>query len=102
MSRPAFGPGDFVTTVTGYPVLYEVLSLETDGLVRVRGVNWAPGYTAKPLKLLATGLKNFAYFEVKRLNVTMPIARIRIQLPTSCPERALFRLVALGLMPSGP
>ena len=30
------------------------------------------------------------------------IARIRIQLPTSCPERALFRAVALGLMPSGP
>jgi hypothetical protein len=25
------------------------------------------------------------------------IARIRIQLPTSCPERALFRVVALGL-----
>jgi hypothetical protein len=44
--RPAFGPGDFVTTVAGYPVLYEVLSLESDGLVRVRGVNWAPGYTA--------------------------------------------------------
>jgi hypothetical protein len=30
------------------------------------------------------------------------VARIRIQLPTSCPERALFRAVALGLMPSGP
>jgi hypothetical protein len=30
------------------------------------------------------------------------IARIRVQLPTSCPERALFRTVALGLMPSGP
>jgi hypothetical protein len=30
------------------------------------------------------------------------IARIRIQLPTSCPECALFRTVALGLMPSGP
>jgi hypothetical protein len=30
------------------------------------------------------------------------IARIRIQLPTSCPEGALFRAVALGLMPSGP
>ena len=30
------------------------------------------------------------------------IARIRIQLPTNCPERALFRTVALGLMPSGP
>src|SRR5271170_651140 len=30
------------------------------------------------------------------------IARIRIQLPTSCPEGALFRTIALGLMPSGP
>jgi hypothetical protein len=30
------------------------------------------------------------------------IARIRVQLPTSCPEAALFRVVALGIMPSGP
>jgi Transposase DDE domain group 1 len=30
------------------------------------------------------------------------IARIRIHLPTSCPEAALFRTVALGLMRSGP
>jgi hypothetical protein len=30
------------------------------------------------------------------------IARIRVQLPTSCPENALFRTVALRLMPSGP
>src|SRR6266478_7561740 len=30
------------------------------------------------------------------------IARIRVQLPTSYPERALFRAVALRLMPSGP
>jgi hypothetical protein len=30
------------------------------------------------------------------------IARIRIQLPTSCPEGALFRAISLGLMPSGP
>jgi hypothetical protein len=30
------------------------------------------------------------------------IARIRIQLPTSCPEGALFRIIALGLMPAGP
>jgi hypothetical protein len=30
------------------------------------------------------------------------IARIRIQLPTSCPEGALFRTVALGIMPSAP
>ena len=30
------------------------------------------------------------------------IARIRVQLPTSCPEGALFRTVPLGLMRSGP
>ena len=30
------------------------------------------------------------------------ISRIRIHLPTSCPEQALFRHIALGLMPAGP
>ena len=30
------------------------------------------------------------------------LARIRVQLPTSCPEGALFRTVALGLLRSGP
>jgi hypothetical protein len=30
------------------------------------------------------------------------IARIRVKLASSCPERALFRAVALGLMQSGP
>jgi hypothetical protein len=30
------------------------------------------------------------------------IARIRVQLPTSCPEGPLFRAIALRLMPSGP
>jgi hypothetical protein len=30
------------------------------------------------------------------------IARIRVHLPTSCPERTLFRLVALNLMPAVP
>ena len=30
------------------------------------------------------------------------VARIRVQLPTSCPEGALFRAVALGLLLSGP
>ena len=43
---PTFRVGDFVTTVTGYPVLYEVLAVEPDGLVRVRGVNWRAGYSA--------------------------------------------------------
>jgi hypothetical protein len=43
---PVFRVGDFVTTVRGYPVLYEVLAVEPDGLVRVRGVDWAAGYSA--------------------------------------------------------
>jgi hypothetical protein len=30
------------------------------------------------------------------------VARIRVHLPTSCPERALFRVVALNLMPAVP
>jgi hypothetical protein len=30
------------------------------------------------------------------------LARIRVQLPTSCPDAALFCCVALGFMPSGP
>jgi hypothetical protein len=30
------------------------------------------------------------------------VARIRIHLPTSCPEQALFREIALGLMPAVP
>jgi hypothetical protein len=30
------------------------------------------------------------------------VARIRVQLPTSCPDAALFRTVALGLLRSGP
>jgi hypothetical protein len=41
-----FHPGDLVTTTAGYPVLYEVLALDPGGSVRVRGLNWAPGYSA--------------------------------------------------------
>ncbi len=44
--RPIFRPGDLVTTRSGYPVLYEILSLHDDRLLRVRGLNWAPGYSA--------------------------------------------------------
>jgi hypothetical protein len=29
-------------------------------------------------------------------------ARIRIHLPTNCPEAPLFRIIALGIMPSAP
>jgi hypothetical protein len=39
-------PGDLVTTSSGYPILYEVLTVEPEGLLRVRGLNWAPGYSA--------------------------------------------------------
>jgi hypothetical protein len=38
--------GDLVTTTKGYPVLYEVLAVDPAGLLRVRGLNWAPGYSA--------------------------------------------------------
>lgn len=43
---PIYHPGDLVTTRSGYPVLYAILSVEADGLLRVRGLNWAPGYSA--------------------------------------------------------
>jgi len=45
-ARAPYRAGDLVTTVTGYPVLYEVLNVDVNGLVRVRGVNWEPGYSA--------------------------------------------------------
>lgn len=41
-----YHPGDFVTTAGGYPVLFEVLTVDSDGLLRVRGLNWAAGYSA--------------------------------------------------------
>ena len=40
--------------------------------------------------------------QVPNGDVIEHVARIRVQLPTSCPEVALFRSVALNLMPSGP
>lgn len=43
---PSFRPGDLVTSRSGYPVLYEILTLHDDSLLRVRGLNWAPGYSA--------------------------------------------------------
>ncbi len=43
--RLNYRPGDLVTPVHGYPILYEIVCLETDGLVRVRGLDWPTGYT---------------------------------------------------------
>jgi hypothetical protein len=43
----AYRPGDYVASQTHhYPVLLEIIGLEDGGLLRVRGLGWAPGYTA--------------------------------------------------------
>ncbi len=44
--RVQYRPGDLVIACSGYPTLYEVISACDDGLLRLRGVNWAPGYSA--------------------------------------------------------
>jgi hypothetical protein len=44
--RPNYRPGDLVTPTAGYPILYEVLAIEREGALRVRGLNWSPGYSA--------------------------------------------------------
>jgi hypothetical protein len=41
-----FRPGDLVVSTAGSPLLCEVLSVERDGLIRVRGVEWPSGYSA--------------------------------------------------------
>ena len=38
--------GDLVISLNGYPTLYEVISVCDDGLLRLRGLDWAPGYSA--------------------------------------------------------
>ena len=43
--RSSYRPGDLVIPVQGYPILYEIIRLESDCLVRVRGVDWPGGYT---------------------------------------------------------
>ncbi len=46
IARPNYRPGDLVTSTAGYPILYEVLAVDREGMLRVRGMNWAPGYSA--------------------------------------------------------
>jgi hypothetical protein len=43
---PKFRPGDLVVAQGGYPTLFEVICVQEDGMLRVRGLNWAPGYSA--------------------------------------------------------
>jgi hypothetical protein len=42
-----YSPGDLVVQRGGeYPLLCEVILLQPDGLLRVRGLDWAAGYSA--------------------------------------------------------
>ncbi len=41
-----YRPGDLVVSRDGYPTLYEVICICSDGLLRLRGVDWAVGYSA--------------------------------------------------------
>ena len=38
--------GDLVINRTGHPMVQEVIGVRDDGLLRVRGLDWAPGYSA--------------------------------------------------------
>ena len=42
--RCVFCSGDLVVARSGYPTLCEVLAVECNGLLRVRGLEWPPGY----------------------------------------------------------
>lgn len=43
----AYRPGDVVASQTNtYPILLEIVGHEADGLLRVRGLGWPPGYSA--------------------------------------------------------
>jgi hypothetical protein len=56
--------------------------------------------TANQVRLV---LHTAAFWLMRGVRAVIPAsARIRIQLPTSRPEGALFRTLALGLMASGP
>lgn len=43
--RLEFCAGDLVVARTGYPTLCEVLAVERNALLRVRGLDWLPGYS---------------------------------------------------------
>jgi hypothetical protein len=44
-----FHPGDLVVPRAGYPTLCEVITVEAPGMLRIRGVEWLPGYSAEVL-----------------------------------------------------
>jgi hypothetical protein len=40
-----FHVGDLVVPTSGYPQLCEVMMVEAESLIRIRGLEWSPGYT---------------------------------------------------------
>jgi Transposase DDE domain group 1 len=77
------------------------LVLHTAAFWLMQGVRAAIPRTNHPLASC-----DFATLRERLMKIGAPViehvARIRVQLPTSCPEGALLRVVALGLLLSGP
>jgi len=44
--RLAYHPGDWVVSKNGAPIVCEVLNVEANGVLLVRGLDWSPGYSA--------------------------------------------------------
>lgn len=44
--RRGFHAGDLVLPASGYPLLCEIVVVETTELLRIRGLDWPAGYTA--------------------------------------------------------
>lgn len=40
-------PGDLLIPRADYPILCEVITVEARGLLRIRGTEWDPGYSAE-------------------------------------------------------
>ncbi len=60
--RSIFHPGDLLLPRVGYPLLCEVVTVEARGVLRIRGVEWDPGYSAevpaeemRPVSSILTG-----------------------------------------------
>ena len=43
--RCCFHVGDLVVPQSGYPQLCEVIMVESETLIRIRGLDWSPGFT---------------------------------------------------------
>ncbi len=109
----SFQPNEGATTSTGMrqevDVRYVVTSLKGPAQYLYEVGYCERGQAENLIKLHKAQLASKAEFATIRerlikigARIIEHAARIRIQLPTSCPEGALFRTVALGIMPSAP